>query len=103
MRSLRSHGILQNVKRNNFNKFYYEQHYLGFNYRMTDFQAAIGYGQISFYKKNLAKRVAIAKRYIKNLSKSKQISYTPFSKNNSYFIFQIFCKNGAAKRRATDT
>ena len=71
----------------------YDVKSLGFNYRMTDFQAAIGYGQISSYKKNLAKRVAIAKRYIKNLSKSKHISYTPFSKNNSYFIFQIFCKN----------
>ena len=71
----------------------YDVKSLGFNYRMTDFQAALGYGQIISYKKNLVKRVAIAKRYIKNLSKSKQISHTPFSKNNSYFIFQIFCKN----------
>lgn len=71
----------------------YDVKSLGFNYRMTDFQAALGYGQITSYKKNLAKRIAIAKRYIKNFSKSKKISYTPFSKNNSYFIFQIFCQN----------
>ena len=71
----------------------YDVKSLGFNYRMTDFQAALGYGQITSYKKNLAKRVAIAKRYIKNFSKSKKIIYTPFSKDNSYFIFQIFCQN----------
>lgn len=71
----------------------YDVKSLGFNYRMTDFQAALGYGQITSYKKNLKKRINIAKRYIKNFSKTKKILFTPFSKNNSYFIFQIFCKN----------
>jgi dTDP-4-amino-4,6-dideoxygalactose transaminase len=71
----------------------YDVKSLGFNYRMTDFQAALGYGQISSYKKNLKKRINIAKRYIKNFSTTKKILFTPFSKDNSYFIFQIFCKN----------
>ena len=71
----------------------YDVKSLGFNYRMTDFQAALGYGQIIAYKKNLKKRINIAKRYIKNFSKKSKISFTPFSKNNSYFIFQIFCEN----------
>jgi len=71
----------------------YDVKSLGFNYRMTDFQAALGYVQIVSYKKNLKKRINIAKRYVKNFSKTKQILFTPFSKNNSYFIFQIFCKN----------
>ena len=71
----------------------YDVKSLGFNYRMTDFQAALGYGQIISYKKNLKKRISIAKRYIRNFSKTKKISFTPFSRDNSYFIFQIFCQN----------
>jgi len=66
---------------------------LGFNFRMTDFQAALGYKQIISYKKNLKKRIIIAKRYISNFSSSKKVKFTNFSKNNSYFIFQIFIKN----------
>lgn len=66
---------------------------LGFNYRMTDFQAALGYQQILLYKKNLERRHAIAKRYIENLSNCDEIIFSKFSKDCSYFIFQIFCKN----------
>ena len=65
---------------------------LGYNYRMTDFQASLGYKQIKKYHKNLKIRKKIAKRYIKNLQNLKEIVFEPFSNNNSYFIFQIFCK-----------
>lgn len=66
---------------------------LGFNFRMTDFQAALGYRQILSYKKNLKKRILIAKKYIAKFSLSRSIKFTNFSKNHSYFIFQIFIKN----------
>lgn len=71
----------------------YDVKELGYNYRMTDFQAALGYGQMINYKKKLIIRKKIAKRYIKNFCKYKNILYTPFTNNNSYFVFQIFCKN----------
>ena len=60
---------------------------------MTDFQAALGYRQIINYHKNLKLRHLIAKRYIKNFSKTDKITYMPYSNNNSFFVFQIFCKN----------
>ena len=66
---------------------------LGYNYRMTDFQAALGYFQLKNYSKNIKRRHEIAKRYIKKFSKNKYIKFLPFDKNNSYFIFQVFCKN----------
>jgi perosamine synthetase len=66
---------------------------LGFNFRMTDFQAALGYKQILSYKGNLKKRIILAKQYIDNFTSSKNIRFPKFSKNNSYFIFQIFIKN----------
>jgi dTDP-4-amino-4,6-dideoxygalactose transaminase len=68
MRSLRSHGILQNVKRNNFNKFYYEQRYLGFNYRMSDINASLGLSQIDRLNDILKKREFIANFYRKKLN-----------------------------------
>ena len=70
----------------------YDVKLLGLNYRMTDFQAALGYKQIINYKQNLRRRHLIAKKYIENFSKSKLINYMPYSSNSSYFVFQIFCK-----------
>ena len=71
----------------------YDVKSIGFNYRMTDFQAALGYRQILNYHKNLKLRRSIAKRYIKNFSKTNKIIYMPYSSTSSFFVFQIFCKN----------
>ena len=45
---LRSHGITRNPKRlkENHGNWYYEMQYLGYNYRLTDFQAALGNSQL---------------------------------------------------------
>ena len=72
---------------------FYDVKKLGFNYRMTDFQAAMGYFQLKRYKKNLLKRKKIANYYSKHLIKEKKIKFPKFSKDNSYFIFQILCNN----------
>ena len=71
----------------------YDVKHLGYNYRMTDFQAALGYFQLKRYKKNLLKRKNNAKLYIKYLKNCPHIKFEKFSENNSYFIFQIFCEN----------
>ena len=65
---------------------------LGYNYRMTDFQSSLGYNQIKKYKNNLKKRHVIAKRYIRNFKKNKKITHMNYSKECSFFVFQIFCK-----------
>tara|TARA_B100001063_G_C16700554_1_gene522320 strand:+ start:158 stop:1267 length:1110 start_codon:yes stop_codon:yes gene_type:complete len=92
IKKLKAFGIDKDIK-DRKKQGDYDVKSLGFNYRMTDFQASLGYQQIKKYKKNLADRKKIAKRYIKNLSKCKKIIFEPYSDNNSYFIFQIFCKN----------
>ena len=59
MYKLRSHGITKNANEffaSEVGPWHYEQQMLGFNYRMTDFQAALGYMQLKRYKKNLLKR-----------------------------------------------
>ncbi len=67
---LRSHGITKNFK--NMKKkdgpWYYEMHNLGYNYRITDFQCALGISQLKKLNKFLTKRKKIAKIYDSNLS-----------------------------------
>jgi len=92
VRILKAFGIDKDIK-DRKKQGDYDVKLLGLNYRMTDFQAALGYKQIISYRQNLRRRHQIAKKYIQNFSKSKLIKYMPYSLNSSYFIFQIFCKN----------
>ncbi len=68
----------------------YDVKKLGFNFRMTDFQAALGYFQLKRYSSNLKRRHEIAKRYIQNFKSNQIIKHMPYSKDCSFFIFQIF-------------
>ena len=65
---------------------------LGYNYRMTDFQASLGYHQLLRFKENLIIRKRNAKIYEKYLVSTK-IKFKKFNEECSYFIYQIFVKN----------
>jgi len=67
----------------------YDVKELGYNYRMTDFQAALGVGQMERYDTNVASRRKNAKLYCELLGNNDNISFTEYSNNNSYFLFQI--------------
>ena len=81
---LRSHGIQKNqeliknsaLSRTNDipNIWYYEMDTLGYHYRITDIQAALGYSQMHKLDKFMRKRRAIALRYDKMISKMGYIS-----------------------------
>lgn len=62
---LRTHGITKNEEylHENHGGWYYEMQELGYNYRLTDFQAALGISQLLRADEGLARRKAIAKRY----------------------------------------
>ena len=56
----------------------YDVNYLGFNYRMTDFQACLGYFQLKRYKNYITKRKQNAltfHKYFKNLKSVKYLEY----------------------------
>ncbi len=66
MAMLRSHGITREDRR--FVKppsgpWYYEQQMLGYNYRMTDIQAALGRSQLGRLDEFIERRNALARRY----------------------------------------
>ena len=62
----RSHGITRDPKhmtRESDGDWYYQQVALGFNYRMTDIQAALGASQMDRLDEFVARRRALAARY----------------------------------------
>ncbi len=66
LRLLCTHGITRDPKffRNrSHGPWYYEQHLLGFNYRMTDMQAALGLSQLNRLDSYVSSRNALAERY----------------------------------------
>jgi UDP-4-amino-4,6-dideoxy-N-acetyl-beta-L-altrosamine transaminase len=71
MRRLRTHGIVRDSKRIaelGEGAWYYEQVDLGFNYRMTDMQAALGLSQLGRLQRFLARRRELVARYAALLS-----------------------------------
>ena len=71
MRSLRSHGITRDacdMNQPSHGSWYYQQLELGFNYRMSDVQAALGCSQMRRLDNFVQQRNAIANRYAGELS-----------------------------------
>lgn len=66
MELLRSHGVTRNtalMSKESEGPWYYQQVELGFNYRMTELQAALGVSQMHRLTQFVEKRHTISKRY----------------------------------------
>jgi dTDP-4-amino-4,6-dideoxygalactose transaminase len=73
MARLRSHGITRYPEEMTHipdGPWYYQQIELGFNYRMTEIQAALGFSQMSRLDSFVSERHEVAKRYDQLLSNS---------------------------------
>lgn len=72
IKMLREHGIVRekNLFKNKkqIKPWYFEQQYLGFNYRLSDINAALGSSQVDHLNKFLKKRNNIAEIYYKKLT-----------------------------------
>jgi UDP-4-amino-4,6-dideoxy-N-acetyl-beta-L-altrosamine transaminase len=91
MQLLRSHGITRDANEMNQapdGAWYYQQIALGFNYRMTDLQAALGLSQMKRLDEFVNQRQNIAKRYDQLLSKLPVI--TPWQQPDSYSASHLY-------------
>ena len=71
------------------NRWYYEMDLLGFNYRITDIQAALGKSQLVKLDKFTKKRNQIAKIYNNNFNKIKNIKI-PFKSINVKHTYHLY-------------
>jgi UDP-4-amino-4,6-dideoxy-N-acetyl-beta-L-altrosamine transaminase len=91
LKLLRSHGITRdiNLMTKTDGPWYYEQLDLGYNYRMTDIQAALGSSQINRIDKFITKRHQIAKFYDEAFAGNDFIT-TPYQTNVSYSSYHLY-------------
>jgi len=102
----RSHGITNDKKFMSLSKhekkeiWNYQQIDLGFNYRMTDFQAALGCSQLKKLNKFLKMRRDIAKFYDKKIDQNKiNIPYQDYKSKSSYHLYVIRLKSKYYQRQ----
>ena len=84
--SLRNHGM---IKTPDMAPWEYEMRELGYNYRLTDIQAALGLNQLKKLDSFLDKRRAIAKRYHDGFKGTKIEPLYPFSDGSAYHLFVV--------------
>ncbi len=103
IRELRSHGASSSNK-NKDNKLFakHDEYYsYGYNYRLSDLNAAVGNVQLKKLDEIISRRIEIALRYIANLAKYKNEIAMPTIPNNSnpnHQTFQIRILAGREKR-----
>lgn len=100
MQRLRSHGITRDTAllgRSDEGAWYYEQVELGWNYRMTDVQAALGESQLSRLAAYVERRHEIAQRYDRLLSGLPVV--TPWQSFDAHSALHLYPVQVAATER----
>jgi UDP-4-amino-4,6-dideoxy-N-acetyl-beta-L-altrosamine transaminase len=100
MELLRSHGITRDaaaMTKASEGPWYYQQVELGFNYRMTELQAALGLSQMNRLDAYVANRHTLAKSYDEQLA-TFELS-TPWQHPDGYSSFHLYVVRLAEGRR----
>ena len=90
---LRTHGITKENMEENHGNWYYEMIELGFNYRLTDFQSALGITQLAKNKKGVDRRNEIAETYKKAFDGKIKFQDLPNGTYNAHHLFIIEVEN----------
>ncbi|USI29722.1 UDP-4-amino-4,6-dideoxy-N-acetyl-beta-L-altrosamine transaminase [Alteromonas macleodii] len=105
MRMLRSHGITNDPEKmteDGHGPWYYQQIALGFNYRMTDVEAALGLSQLKKLPGFLEKRNTLAAHYDERFASKENIS--PLKQSNdrysSYHLYVVRASGLTRKEHA---
>ena len=102
MQLLRSHGITRDTGQmlaQDRGAWHYEQHELGFNYRMTEIQAALGVSQLCRLDEFVQKRTILAERYSRLLDPLPLNLPTQLAWARSAWHLQVVEIHGDAEQR----
>jgi UDP-4-amino-4,6-dideoxy-N-acetyl-beta-L-altrosamine transaminase len=100
--AFRTHGIVRGADPEE-GAWFQEQRALGFNYRLTDMQAALGSSQLRRLDDFVACRNAVADRYREGLADAGALELPPAAPDgalHAHHLFVVRCRDGAAARRA---
>jgi perosamine synthetase len=91
IKTLRTHGMTKDEKilEKNDGPWYYEMHEVGFNYRITDFQCALGQNQLKKIESFIEKRRLIAKYYDDSFHSDDRF-ITPYVSNDSKHAYHLY-------------
>jgi perosamine synthetase len=98
LRRFRSHGIVRMPENG---AWYYEITELGFNYRMTDLQAALGVTQMKKIEQFMKRRNEIAERY-RSMLKDVEIGLPPAAVDGFRHGYHLFAVQVEDRRRVFD-
>lgn len=102
MTLLRSHGITREatrMRREADGPWYYEQVDLGYNYRMTDIQAALGTSQLARLDSFIERRNILARRYDRLLADlSVQLPAVLPGNCSAFHLYVVRLREGVARR-----
>lgn len=109
LRILRTHGITKDSSKfltNHDEPWYQEMHHLGFNYRLTEIQAALGLSQLSRINQFVQRRREIAGLYSDYFeSMSEHIETIPVRSHefHSYHLYVIKLRDSRTRRFAFES
>ncbi len=88
---LRTHGITKDKKLLNEDHggWYYEMQHLGYNYRISDINCALGISQLTRAKESVKKRNKIAQKYNEAFKNNNKIK-TPFIAADVYHAYHLY-------------
>ena len=93
LKSLRTHGITKENMSENHGGWFYEMKELGFNYRLTDFQSALGITQLAKNRKGVERRNEIAQNYKNSFEGKIKFQSLPENMLNAHHLFVIEVEN----------
>ncbi len=93
---LRTHGITKDYMTENHGAWYYEMQTLGFNYRLTDIQSALGITQLAKNENGVRRRNEIASNYKKAFSGKLKFQNLPDNLYNAHHLFVVEVQNRKA-------